>query len=382
MKFFLLIFLAISFLNAEEKIALLIGNTDYEFKPLFNPVNDVREINKTLIEIGFKEKNVMVLENASRDEMIEALLDFRRKVKKAEIAFLYFSGHGLQVDNQNYLFPANSTAKNTLDLERLIKLNSFIDSTAPAKYEVILIDACRNNPLLKHFKKTRYKGTATIQKGLAQVTASEQEQVIIGFATQAGSVASDGDKNNSPYAKSLIKNLKLNLEIRPILGQVRREVSKATQSTQNPIYDDSIGLDGVCLTGVCTGERSKLNNTKVQEQFIEPEQENIGTIGKLMYQREPSLGRFTWKEAKRYCEKLKLKDYSNWRLPSKKELSKILKIENIKQKEIHLWTKYKGKDLLVWAIEVDEYDWYRSDTPKEWKSPNLCVRTINQKGKR
>jgi len=383
MRFFLLIFFFMSLLNAGEKVALLIGNTDYKFKPLSNPVNDVRAIKKTLIEIGFKKENVMVLENASRREIIDALLLFRKKVKKVEIAFLYFSGHGIQVDNQNYLFPANSTAKNYLDLENLIKLNSFINSTTPAKYEVILIDACRTNPLTKYFEETKSKGgTETQKRGLGQVKASQSEQVIIGFATQAGSVASDGKQNNSPYAKALIKNLKLNLEIRPILGQVRREVSKATKGTQNPIYDDSIGLDGVCLTGVCTGESSNINRTRVQEEFVEPEQENIGTIDRLMYQREPSLGRFTWKEAKRYCEKLTLKGYSNWRLPSKKELSKILKRESIKQKEIHLWTQYKGKDSLVWAVNVDEYDWYRSETPNEWKSPSLCVRKINKKGKR
>jgi len=376
MKIFLLTFFFISFLNAGEKVALLIGNTDYKFQPLSNPVNDVRAISRTLIEIGFHKKNVMVLENASRDEMIDALIKFRKKAKKAEIAFLYFSGHGMQVDNQNYLFPANSTAKNHLDLERLIKLNSFIDSTSPAKYEVILIDACRNNPLLKYFEKTKLKSAVAIKKGLGHVTAPESQQVIIGFATQAGSVASDGKKNNSPYAKALIKNLKLNLEIRPILGQVRREVSKATKYTQKPIYDDSIGLDGVCLTGICTGESNKQNQSIVQEQFVEPERENIGTIGKLMYQREPSMGRFTWEGAKRYCEKLTLKDYSNWRLPSKKELSKILKKESIKQKEIHLWTRYKDKESLVWVINLDENDWYRSDTIKTWRNPNLCVRKI------
>ncbi len=376
MRYIVLFLLSMSFLSAEEKIALLIGNTDYKFKPLSNPINDVQAIKKTLIEIGFKQKNVIVLENASRQEILDALLSFREKAKNVEIAFLYFSGHGMQVHNTNYLFPANTTAKSELDLERLIKLNSFIDSTAPAKYEVILIDACRNNPLIKYFEKMKYKGTSSSYKGLAQVKASEQEQVIIGFATQAGSVASDGKENHSPYAKALIKNLKLNLEIRPILGEVRREVSKATNYTQNPIYDDSIGLDGICLTGVCSGEPSKLNQTRVQAQFVEPQREDIGTMGKLMYQREPSLGRFTWKEAKRYCEKLTLKDYSNWRLPSKKELSKILKRETIEQKEIHLWTLYKGKDSLVWAVDVDEDDWYRSDIPREWRNPSLCVRKI------
>jgi hypothetical protein len=187
------------------------------------------------------------------------------------------------------------------------------------------------------------------------------------------------------YAKALAKNLKFNLDIRPILSQVARDVYKATKENnpyQKPIYDDTLGREVVCLTGICTGEESiKISSHTPDEIFLEPNREGINSMGRLIYQSQPSLGRFIWEEAKEYCKNIELNKYSNWRLPSKKELSKILSKESIEQKEIHLWTEKKGKDSLVWAVDVDERDWYRSDTPKEWKNPDLCVRTI-KKGER
>jgi len=224
-----------SVLNAGEKVALLIGNTDYKFQPLSNPINDVRAIKKTLIEIGFKEKNVMVLENTSREEIINALFSLRQKATQAEIALVYFSGHGMQVNNNNYLFPANTTATTPLDLMGLVDLNYFIDSTSSAKYGVILVDACRNNPLVNYFQYGKHKGS-TAKRGLGQVNPKRKE-VIIGFATDAGNTANDGKGNNSPYAKALTRNLKLNLDIRMVLGQVGLDVAEETNSEQNPILN-------------------------------------------------------------------------------------------------------------------------------------------------
>ena len=397
MKFILLLFLLIGFLslfknsetmalassysnvdNSTKKVALLIGNIEYKFQPLSNPINDVHLIKKSLIEIGFKEDNVVVLENASRQEMIKALIALRDRATQAEISFIYFSGHGMQVNNTNYMFPANTTAKTSLDIEGLIRLDAFIDSVTTAKYGIVLVDACRNNPLVNNFSKG-FKGS--VAKGLGQVRlASELERIIIGFPTRAGELALDGEGENSPYAKALAKNLKFNLDIRRILSEASREVLEVTKNNnppQKPIYEDTLGREAVCLTGICTGENLKIEHTKPTEvSFVEPELENINKIAKLMYQKEPSLGLFTWSEAKRYCNNITLKGYSDWRLPTKKELKKILKREKIKQKEIHLWTLYKGKDGLVPTVIVDDNDWYESPTPKKWKNPSLCVRKI------
>ena len=248
MKFFLLFFLFIGSLSA-ERVALLIGNTQYEFQPLSNPVHDVRAIEKKLIEIGFKTKNIKTLTNASQIEIQKALLAFKKRASKSEIALIYFSGHGIQVNNENFLFPANTTAQSELDLMGLIKLNYFIDSASSAKYSVVLIDACRNNPLVNNFQIQGKKGS-TAKRGLGQVNPKRKE-VIIGFATDEGNIANDGKGNNSPYAKAFIENLTLNLDIRKVLGQVGIDVQKATNYTQNPIAKSTLGRYSVCLTGCC-----------------------------------------------------------------------------------------------------------------------------------
>jgi uncharacterized caspase-like protein len=186
--------------NSGEKIALLIGNNQYKFSQLKNPINDVRAIKKALLKIGFGEEDIIILENASRRTMIEALSIFQQRATTSKIALVYFSGHGIQVNNTNYIFPANTTAKTDLDIEGLINLNSFIGSATKAKYGIILVDACRNNPLTKNFRNRGIKGS--VKKGLGQVTLPpELERAIISFATRAGSVAEDGVGDNSPYAK-------------------------------------------------------------------------------------------------------------------------------------------------------------------------------------
>ena len=267
MKFFLLTFFFISFLNAGERVALLIGNTDYKFQPLSNPVNDVRAISRTLIEIGFHKKNVTVLENVSKVEIEKALYTFNQRAASAEIALIYFSGHGMQINNSNYMFPANTTATNPLDLMGLVDLNYFIQSASSAKYGIVLVDACRNNPLIQYFRNGQHKGS-TAKRGLGQVSP-KREQILIGFATDTGNTANDGIGDNSPYAKALIDNLKLNLDIRMVLGQVGIDVSELTKNGQNPILKSTLGRYSVCLTGKCT------NDLEDEVQRLKNENKNL-----------------------------------------------------------------------------------------------------------
>jgi hypothetical protein len=111
-------------------------------------------------------------------------------------------------------------------------LDYFIQSASSAKYGIILVDACRNNPLVKYFQKGRHKGS-NAKKGLGQVTPTVG-QVVIGFATSAGDTADDGTGKMSPYATALAHRLKEKDDIRNILGKVADDVSKKYE--QNPIY--------------------------------------------------------------------------------------------------------------------------------------------------
>ena len=404
MRYFLLIFLFIQLLSAGEKIALLIGNTDYKFQPLYNPINDVRAIKKTLIEIGFKKENVIVLENASRKEMINALSLFRNKASMAKIALVYFSGHGMQVNNSNYMFPANTKATTLLDIEKLVNLNSFIDSTTTAKYGIILIDACRNNPLTRNFRPN-YKGGG-IKRGLGQVKL-ELDHTVIGFATRAGSVADDGNNNNSPYAKALSENLKLNLDIRPILSQVGRDVFQATINNkvpQNPIYEDTLGRNSVCLTGKCKNSFQQIKNNNKEEDIehktmvgneVYVEHNKLNKISNnSLFEYIISKNKYTWKNAFNYCQKLNLIDIS-WRSPKRDELKSLVKSDiytfdtkkkwqrwfkknyQFQRKPFHrtFWTAipYSYNNNGVWFVNFEKG--YEDWTDKNKLHSVICIRT-------
>jgi hypothetical protein len=265
MRLLLILLLTLNLLQA-KKIALLIGNNDYSFQPLNNPLNDVDGIYKTLKEIGFDISKKDVLKNASQSQMQKSLANFSQRAKDAEIALIYFSGHGMQVNNINYMFPARTTATKPVDLFGLVDLNYFIQSATSAKYGIVLVDACRNNPLVKFFQNGKHKGSSA-KKGLGQVTPTTR-QMVIGFATGAGDTADDGGGSMSPYARALSARLKENDDIRNILGKVAKDVARKYE--QNPIYRGNLA-SSVFLRGNNTSEE---NNGCVngQKYIIKPAQ--------------------------------------------------------------------------------------------------------------
>ena len=271
MRLWITILLVTTFLSAGDKIALLIGNNDYAFQPLANPLHDVDGIYKTLKEIGFKESNIKVLKNASKTTMENALANFAQRATTAEIALIYFSGHGMQVNNINYMFPARTTATKPIHLRTLVDLDYFIQSAGSAKYGIVLVDACRNNPLVKYFQNGKHKG-ATAKKGLGQVTPTAG-QVVIGFATSAGDTADDGNGDMSPYAKALSVRLKEpNKDITKVLGLVALDVSKKYE--QNPMLRTNLAYD-VCLSGRCGKQKESDTISLHSKTSIKQMEENL-----------------------------------------------------------------------------------------------------------
>jgi len=343
MRLLLILLLTLNLLQA-KKIALLIGNSDYSFQPLSNPLHDVDEIYNTLKEIGFDISKKDVLKNASQSQMQKALANFSQRAKSAEIALVYFSGHGMQVNNRNYMFPARTTATKPVDLFGLVDLNYFIQSASSAKYGIILVDACRNNPLVKYFQNGKHKGSVA-KKGLGQVTPTVG-QVVIGFATSAGDTADDGNGDMSPYAKALSVRLKEpNKDITKVLGLVALDVSAKYE--QNPMIRTNLAYD-VCLSGGCNNQsesepqikivyrdRPKEITTISKPRYLTKE---IIVIDGIIYQNQPFSSQdksnyenlregnrvWEWNSAKRYCQNLTLGGYINWRVPTKEELKKLL----------------------------------------------------------
>jgi len=258
MRLTLLFLLLINLLNANTKIALLIGNQDYDKAnlQLKNPINDIEAIEETLEGIGFE---VELLKDASKREMEDELDAFYKRAEGVEIALVYFSGHGLQVFDVdtdrvvNYLLPIEAKVKRLRDLKNLIRLDQVVSDSSSAKKSIVLIDACRDNPLydeIAHiFRKHGTKSTS-VSKGLGQIDFKTND-VLIAFATTSNNTANDGQGDLSPYAKALSRNLPKSADISFVLRDVRDDVLLSTNHEQEPVIIKNTLSGKVCLSGDC-----------------------------------------------------------------------------------------------------------------------------------
>ncbi len=227
MRLFIFITTLFLFLNAENRVALLIGNSSYPQKMLNNPTKDVDLLALKLKDIGFK---VYKEKNLTKSAMLKALRDFYKKIDKNSVAIIYFSGHGVNstLDNKNYLIPigAFSALLNESQLSDLAISDSYmLGTTSGAKFSILLLDACRSND----FAKSRG------DKGLGQPSSKLANDFIISYATEVGKTAQDG-VGNSPYALALNKYLSSNYSITDMFTKIRNEVSNNTNGKQEPFY--------------------------------------------------------------------------------------------------------------------------------------------------
>jgi uncharacterized caspase-like protein len=231
---------------AAEKVALVIGNGKYQYATaLPNPANDAAAVGKALTELGFDVVQGMDLDRAG---MEARLRQFLGKANSAKVALLFYAGHGLQVDGRNYLVPVDSKLESasdlnfgTVDLDRVL---ASLDD--PARANIIVLDACRDNPLARSFAtKTR---SGMVGAGLAAYTALGTG-TLIAFSTAPGKVAADGQGANSPFTENFVRHLRTpGLEVRQMLTRVRADVAKATGDRQVP-WDNSSLRGDVYLAG-------------------------------------------------------------------------------------------------------------------------------------
>jgi hypothetical protein len=231
---------------AEKRVALVIGNSNYQnVAPLTNPANDA-----TAIAEMFRRASFDVVESR-RDlkymEMRRALRHFTDKARGADIAVIYFAGHGLEVDGVNYVVPVDATLERDADVDdEAIALNRILFAAEPAtKLRLIILDACRDNPFAKKMQRTI--AARSLGRGLVGVEANKPN-TFIAFAAKEGTTAADGDGNNSPFSAALVKYLiKPGLDIRKAFGFVRDDVMNATGNQQEPYTTNSLGGNDVAL---------------------------------------------------------------------------------------------------------------------------------------
>ncbi|MEP7157360.1 MAG: caspase family protein [Betaproteobacteria bacterium] len=214
-----------------SRLALVIGNADYTANKLGNPVNDARDVAAMLKQSGFE---VILRENATLKDMHLALREFGDKLKRETLGLFYFAGHGVQVRGRNFLVGVDAdisredeVAFNALDLQALLeKMDSARNHT-----NIIILDACRNNPFASRFKLAN--------TGLAQIDAPPG--TVVAFSTAPGSVAADGNGRNGLYTKFLLAHLtQPGVRIEDAFKQVRVAVRSESNNRQTPWESTSL----------------------------------------------------------------------------------------------------------------------------------------------
>ena len=231
---------------AEKRVALVIGNSAYQHAtPLANPANDATSIAATLTKAGFDIVDSKM--NLTGIEMKRVLREFGAKVRDADVAVIYYAGHGIELEGANYLIPVDAKLEIDTDvLDEGFPLDRIIVAAEPAKQlRLVILDACRDNPFNKTMKRTI--GSRAVNRGLAKVEPTSPN-TLVAFAAKAGSTASDGDGRNSPFAAALVKHLpKPGLDLRKAFGFVRDDVLKVTNNKQEPFVYGSLGGNDVSL---------------------------------------------------------------------------------------------------------------------------------------
>ena len=231
---------------APKRVALLFGNQDYKtVGVLANPGNDVKLMKSALEKAGFDA--VTIVNDADVSTMRKALRSFQDVAGSSDVAVVYYSGHGMEMNGMNYLIPVDAVLDSDKDVEdETISLDRVQRSIEGAsKLKLIILDACRNNPFLETMSRSISK--RSLQRGLAKVEP-ESSNMLVAFASKAGTEALDGAGNNSPFATALAKFLiEPGLDIRIALGKVRDEVLKLTNSEQEPFVYGSLGGSEIVL---------------------------------------------------------------------------------------------------------------------------------------
>jgi uncharacterized caspase-like protein len=222
---------------ADTRVALVIGNSAYKHAPaLANPKNDAEGVAASLKRLGFE---VLAGTDLEKPAMERLLRDFAQRIEKADVALVFYAGHGLQVNGRNYFVPIDSKLERESDLDFEAVPLELVQRVMEqgTRTNIIVLDACRDNPLARNLARSMGTRSAGIGRGLGQTQAGVG--MLIVYATQPGNVALDGDTKNSPFTAALLKHIEApGLEVRLVVSRVRQAVIEATKGRQVP-WDSS-----------------------------------------------------------------------------------------------------------------------------------------------
>jgi uncharacterized caspase-like protein len=229
--------------EAGKRVALVIGNAAYQkVPPLANSGNDAEAMAAMFTAANFDL--VVLKHDLTVNEARRVLRDFADSARDADLAAVYYAGHGIEIDGINYLVPVDAVLERDIDaFDEAIPLDRILTVIEPAKQlRLVILDACRDNPF-SAMKRAAGRG---IGRGLAKVEPNPN--TLVAYAAKAGSTALDGDAGNSPFAMALMKYLpKPGLDLRMALGYARDDVLRATGNKQEPFTYGSLGGNNVAL---------------------------------------------------------------------------------------------------------------------------------------
>ncbi len=221
--------------QAQKRVALVIGNSAYvHANPLPNPANDANDIAAALKDVGFEVILGLDLDKRGFDIKVR---DFARALDQADVALLYYAGHGLQASGRNYLVPVDAQMQNERDLDFEGISADFIlkqmELERAGKTNIVFLDACRDNPLARNLARSMGTRSASIGSGLAQVQTGVG--TFIAYSTQPGNVAADGQGRNSPFTAALSKRVREpGRNLTSVMIDVRKDVLSVTGGKQVP----------------------------------------------------------------------------------------------------------------------------------------------------
>ena len=219
--------------SAAGRVALVVGNSTYEHTVrLQNPANDAADLSAALRRLGF---DVTVARDAGRTALTEALRVFTRRSAGADVALVFYAGHGMEMDGVNYLLPVDARVERDTDLRyETVTLDDVLASTAGAGLRVVILDACRDNPLARSMTRTvRSRSVSNGSFGELD-EALLGDETLVAYSAAAGTTADDGAGRNSPYAAALLAHLEERLEVGMLFRRVRERVLNATDGRQRP----------------------------------------------------------------------------------------------------------------------------------------------------
>jgi Caspase domain len=227
--------------HAESRVALVIGESAYRAVPsLPNPVNDAKAIGKLLADSGFE---VTTASDLGQKEFNQKVGDFAAEIAGRgpdTVALVFYAGHGLQIDGENYLVPVDVDPKREADIPlQAVRLNDVLNTlnSVPTRMRILLLDACRNNPFPAL--------NQTVGRGLAMVdTKTGAPGTFLSYSTSPGAEAEDGAGADSPYTTALLTAARTpGLPIEQAFKQVRVAVNKSTDGRQTPWESSSLTED-------------------------------------------------------------------------------------------------------------------------------------------